>query len=290
LAAPVADHTVPAVVREDAMDELLVNELPLDTDARFDEFTALIERERQLLDEASGRPEAMDSVLHGRILDNWTAWETANRLRLPSEGPFVVVAAQAPALGASALPEIESKLRSLDVYSAWRVLPDLQIGIIHVKSDEHLDKILALLSRTTTARVGVSARFDELRDAPQALHVAKVTLRGRAGRDSRVAVFDGSVLATAAVSAPAAMLRAVRTVLERFDDLGDEERELLFETFRVWQESDACMTATAEALVCHPNTVRYRLRRIEKRTGRSLSRPRDVAELCLAFEVQRRLM
>jgi DNA-binding PucR family transcriptional regulator len=50
------------------------------------------------------------------------------------------------------------------------------------------------------------------------------------------------------------------------------------------------MSVTAEALVCHPNTVRYRLRRIEKRTGRSLSRPRDVAELCLVFEVQRRLM
>jgi DNA-binding PucR family transcriptional regulator len=79
-------------------------------------------------------------------------------------------------------------------------------------------------------------------------------------------------------------------VLDRFDDLGSEERELLFETFRVWQESDASMNATAEALVCHPNTVRYRLRRIEKRTGRSLSRPRDVAELCLVFEVQRRLM
>jgi DNA-binding PucR family transcriptional regulator len=32
------------------------------------------------------------------------------------------------------------------------------------------------------------------------------------------------------------------------------------------------------------------LHRIERRTGRSLSSPRDVAELCLAFEVQRRLM
>jgi DNA-binding PucR family transcriptional regulator len=78
-------------------------------------------------------------------------------------------------------------------------------------------------------------------------------------------------------------------VLEHFDDLGNEEWELLFETFRVWEECDASMSAT-EALVCHPNTVRYRLRRIEERTGRSLSRPRDVAELCLVFEVQRRLM
>ena len=69
-----------------------------------------------------------------------------------------------------------------------------------------------------------------------------------------------------------------------------EEREILFETFRVWQETDASVGAAAERLCCHPNTVRYRLRRIEKRTGRSLSRPRDVAELCLAFEVNRRLI
>jgi DNA-binding PucR family transcriptional regulator len=103
-------------------------------------------------------------------------------------------------------------------------------------------------------------------------------------------VFDGSILATAAVSAPEVMVKAVRTVLDGFSDLGEEERELLFETFRVWQDSNASVRDTADALICHPNTVRYRLRRIEQRTGRSLSRPKDIAELCLAFEVQRRLM
>jgi PucR C-terminal helix-turn-helix domain/GGDEF-like domain len=283
--------TAPAVVHEDVMDELLVEIAPpVDTEARVSEFGELIEHERQLLDEASRCSEQMDSLLHGRTLDPWAAWETANRLGLPSEGPFVVVAAQAPAVGAVALPEIESKLRSMDVYSAWRLLPDLQIGIIHVKSDRQLERLLALLSRTTTHRVGVSARIEDLCDVPQAMHTAKVTLRGRADRGSRVVVFDGSILATAAVSAPAVMLKSARTVLEHFDDLGEEERQLLFETFRVWQENDASMSATAEALVCHPNTVRYRLRRIEKRTGRSLSRPRDIAELCLVFEVQRRLM
>jgi DNA-binding PucR family transcriptional regulator len=86
------------------------------------------------------------------------------------------------------------------------------------------------------------------------------------------------------------MLKSVGNVLDGFNDLGPEERDLLFETFRVWQDSDASLSAAAEALVCHPNTVRYRLRRIEQRTGRSLSRPRDVVELCLAFEVHRRLM
>jgi PucR C-terminal helix-turn-helix domain len=117
-----------------------------------------------------------------------------------------------------------------------------------------------------------------------------VTLWSRACGGSLVTAFDGSILGTAAVSAPEVMIKSVGAVLDAFDDLGEEERELLFETFRVWQESDASVRATAEMLICHPNTVRYRLRRIEQRTGRSLSRPRDIAELCLAFEVQRRPM
>jgi DNA-binding PucR family transcriptional regulator len=160
----------------------------------------------------------------------------------------------------------------------------------HVNSDHKLDVVVALMSRTTTARVGVSAAFGDLRDTPQALHVARVMLRGPTDSTSSVAVFDGSILATAAVSAPEAMVKSVRAALNPFTDLPDEEREMLFETFRVWQDNDASVGGAAEVLTCHPNTVRHRLRRIEKCTGRSLSRPRDVAELCLAFEVHRRLM
>jgi DNA-binding PucR family transcriptional regulator len=115
-------------------------------------------------------------------------------------------------------------------------------------------------------------------------------LRGPTDSTSSVAVFDGSILATAAVSAPDVMVKTVGAALDCFADLADEERELLFETFRVWQDTDGSVGGAAEVLICHPNTVRHRLRRIEKRTGRSLSRPRDVAELCLAFEVHRRLM
>jgi hypothetical protein len=105
-----------------------------------------------------------------------------------------------------------------------------------------------------------------------------------------VAVFDGSILATAAVSAPDVMMKLIGTVLVGFDDLPDGEREMLFETFRVWQDSDASVRSAAEVRICHPNTVRHRLRRIEQRTSRSLSRPKDVAELCLTFEVRRRLI
>jgi sugar diacid utilization regulator len=223
-------------------------------------------------------------------MDRWSSWEAASGLRLPASGPYVVMAAEIPAAGSEALPDIESKLRSRDVYSAWQLEPDLQVGIVHVKSERHLDEVVALVSRLATTRVGVSARFDDLRDTPQALHFAKVMLRGRPDEASPVAVFDGSILATAAVSAPEVMVKLIGNALDGFDDLPDAEREMLFETFRVWQDNDASVRSAAEVLICHPNTVRHRLRRIEKCTGRSLSRPKDVVELCLAFEVRRRLM
>jgi sugar diacid utilization regulator len=274
--------------------------MPADIEVRIGRFAELIatalvagyrdEQKRQLLAEGSRRLSLVDALLEGRAFDEWSLREVAGSLRLPINGPFVVVAAQVPTGGDEPLREIEPKLRSLDIFSAWRLLPDVQVGIVHVKSDQKLDLVVALLSRVTTARVGVSAAFGDLRDTPRALHVARVMLRGPTDSTSSVAVFDGSLLATAAVSAPQVMVQTVGAALDGFGDLADGEREMLFETFRVWQDTDASVGGAAEVLFCHPNTVRHRLRRIEKRTGRSLLRPRDIAELCLAFEVHRRLM
>jgi sugar diacid utilization regulator len=283
-----------------AVGSLQPGPMPADTEAHISRFAELVaaavvaayrdEQNRQLIAEASQRANLIDSLLEGRAFDEWSLREVASDLRLPINGPYVVVAAHVPTVGDEPLREIESKLRSLDIFSAWRLLPDVQVGIVHVKSDRKLDAVVALLSRTTTARVGVSAAFGDLRDTPQALHVASMMLRGPTDSTSSVALFDGSILATAALSAPEVMVRTVGAALDGFGDLADEDREMLFETFRVWQDTDASVGGAAEVLFCHPNTVRHRLRRIEKHTGRSLSRPRDVAELCLAFEVHRRLM
>jgi DNA-binding PucR family transcriptional regulator len=104
-----------------------------------------------------------------------------------------------------------------------------------------------------------------------------------------VAVFDDSPLAFAAVSAPEVMARISRKLLGPLGDLPAEERGILVETFQAWLDAGGSANATAEAIYVHPNTVRHRLHRIEERTGKSLSRPRDIAELCLAFEADRRL-
>ena len=104
-----------------------------------------------------------------------------------------------------------------------------------------------------------------------------------------VSVFDDTPLAIAAVSAPEAMTKIRSSVLKELNELPPVERTILIDTFQAWLQAGGSANDTAAAIFCHPNTVRHRLRRIEELTGRSISRPIDTAELCLAFEVEQRL-
>ena len=72
-------------------------------------------------------------------------------------------------------------------------------------------------------------------------------------------------------------------------DLDEEWEQHRIHDQQAASSTDAQQSSIAAAIYCHPNTVRHRLHRIEDLTGRSLSRPKDIAELCLAFEVERRL-
>ena len=138
------------------------------------------EQTRRLAGDQFQRSDLIDALLHGRLIDQCSLWDAADGLGLPSTGPYLVIAAEVGEPGTEPLPNVESKLRSLDVLSAWQPLPDLHVGILHVRTDKHFGDALALISRMATARVGVSARFDDLRDTAQALIFARVTLRGRA--------------------------------------------------------------------------------------------------------------
>lgn len=289
--AVLAESVGPAAVGVDALQALTTKVLTAQqvyTDAMATGYRG--EQSRLLRSDQSECSEMIDSLLHGRLAEQWSVWEAADCLGLPTTGPYRVIAAEIGLPGSDPLPNVEPKLRSLDVLSAWRALPDLLVGIVHVRSDKHFGNAMAMVSRMASARVGISASFDDLRDTPQGLRFARMMLRGRAPESELVSVFDGSILASAAVSAPEILVKVVAPTVDCFAGLPDHERDVLFDTFRVWMENDGSVRTAGELLFCHPNTVRYRLHRIERSTGRSLSNPRDVAELCLALEVHRRLM
>lgn len=255
-------------------------------DAYRQQLTAqIVEREEE-------RSALVEALLAHRITDKQSLWEAADLLRLPTAGPYVVVAAELPAIGKLGLPAIENKLSARDIRSAWRLLPDLQVGIVHLRgaaTSTTAEPLVEVLREAATARVGISPAFRDLAETSDALRLARIAVTGKPSGDSLISLFDDTPLAVAAVSAPEVMARIKALVLSRVDELPGEERTILIDTFRAWVEAGGSANDTAARIFCHPNTVRHRLRRIEELTSRSLSRPRDLAELCLAFEVERRL-
>jgi hypothetical protein len=243
----------------------------------------------QILEQEEERSALVEALLSRRITDSQSLWEAADLLRLPTSGPYVVVAAELPAIGKLGLPAIENKLAARDIRSAWRLLPDLHVGIVHLRMSETVSTLISVLGQAATVRVGVSPPFDDLTETSDALRFARLAVTGKPSAESLITVFDNTPLAVAAVSAPDIMAKIRSSVLRRVKELPIAERTILFDTFQAWLHEGGSANDTATKIFCHPNTVRHRLRRIEELTGRSLSRPLDIAELCLAFEIEQRL-
>jgi DNA-binding PucR family transcriptional regulator len=244
---------------------------------------------QQVLEDEAERAALTEALLDGRNLNDYALWEVAQLLRLPISGPYMVTAATCATVGKQALPGITAKLRAADIFSAWRLLPDIQVGIVHVSTESKRDAVVELLERQATTRVGVSPLFNDLTDTAQALRYARIALKTRSSRTAGVTVFEDSLLAVAAVSAPDVTNKVAAIILDQFHDMSSDEKGVLFETFRVWLAQKGSTANTAAQLYCHPNTVRHRLRRIEAHTGRSLAVPDQLAELCLAFEIRQNM-
>jgi DNA-binding PucR family transcriptional regulator len=112
--------------------------------------------------------------------------------------------------------------------------------------------------------------------------------RATATPDSHDVIRYGQApLAVLLASAPDAAGGIARAVLGPVLALPAPACEVLLGTLRAWFAADSATSAAGANLHVHRNTVRYRLRRLEELTGRSLARPTDVAELHLALEAVR---
>ncbi|HWT48509.1 MAG TPA: PucR family transcriptional regulator, partial [Mycobacterium sp.] len=194
----------------------------------------------QILEREEERSALVEALLDHRITDRQSLWEAADLLRLPTSGPYVVVAAELPAIGKLGLPTIENKLSARDIRSVWRLLPDLQVGIVHLRGPgtrDTLNTLVEVLRQAATARVGISPAFRELAETSDALRLARVAVTGRPSDESLVAVFDDTPLAVAAVSAPDVMAKVKSLVLSRLEELPAEERTILLDTFGAWLEA-----------------------------------------------------
>jgi hypothetical protein len=240
-----------------------------------------------LLAGARERSALVEALFTGGIPDRDTLWEAAKLLRLPWEGVFVVVAAEAPGLAQEGLPDVEALLAARGIGSAWRLHPDLQTGVVSLRREDVLPVFLELLGGGVRARAGVSPIYHSLGDTPRALHYARLVLGSLPAGVPAVAQFEQTPLRVLAAAAPDAAGELVRTVLGPVLDLPDQDRSSLLGTLQAWFEAGGSAVETGRRIYCHPNTVRYRLRRLQEHTGRSLEDPRAMAELLTALDALR---
>ncbi len=251
-------------------------------DVYTDAMTAAYRRQAMqlALEDEAERSALTEALLQARITDDRSLWEVAQLLRLPQNGPYVVITAQCPSVGKQALPGIHAMLRSIDIFSAWRLLPDLQVGIAHAPTDTERGALKELLARVATTRVGISPAYGDLADTAEALRYARVAVNAHGGESGMVTVFDDSILAVAAVSAPQVSANLADLVLGVASAIfpNDEKTVLVQTQRRVLRTVGRQSTGSSPEHGCisfsaHPSTVRYRLAlRLEERTGFNLCR------------------
>ncbi|MEU6510895.1 helix-turn-helix domain-containing protein [Streptomyces sp. NPDC046942] len=248
--------------------------------------TAYRETSTELSRQREARRSALvEALCRGDITDRAGLDDAARHLGLPKDGPYAVVVAAGGA-GEEPLPGIEAALREAHVPSAWRLLLDQQIGVLSLAVPDAETLSLRTLRRRR-ARMGISPLFDSLGDTPRALRFARLALAGLVRESAGVACFDDHPLAMVVAAAPEEATRLVHVILKPVLVLPPQDRTRLLETLRHWFAAGGRAQDTAERMFLHPNTVRYRLRRIEELTGRSLSDPRTLADLGAALEALR---
>ncbi|CAM3629597.1 CdaR family transcriptional regulator [Kibdelosporangium persicum] len=234
-----------------------------------------------LLEHSHRRSALVEALFAGS--SEGSLWDIARVLDLSVDGTFVVVAAETPALGREALPQIESRLRARCLASAWRLTPDLQVGVVSLRHPSASAAIVELLQEDISGRVGVSPVYSGLGNTARALHLARVALSSLPPGTASMVQFNDSPLAGLVASAPEASVQLAHQVLRAILDLPGEERNVLLLTLRAWFECQGSTKLTAQRMFCHPNTIRHRLKRITDELGRTLTDPADIMEIGTAL-------
>ena len=237
-----------------------------------------------LLIEQRRRSAIVEALLTGQLGPETATAEAAALLGLPPDSQLVVVAAETRELAREGIRDVERFLAARGVVSAWRLTPALQLGLI-APGGQPLQTVLDLLEEHAIARVGVSPPYTRLTDTPRALRLARAALAlrepERTGR-RWVRVFDASPIAALIAAAPDEAARLADAVLGPVLALPSEDRDLLLSTLQTYLDADGSAERAGKLLHCHANTVRYRLRRVQELTGRTLSDLHDMSQLSAA--------
>jgi PucR C-terminal helix-turn-helix domain/GGDEF-like domain len=247
-------------------------------------LTAYRERATELLiREESERSATLEGVFSGYLHGSEALWEAAALVNLPYEGLFVVVAAAAPIAGREVLSGIREALERAHLSSAWRLAPDVEVGIVSLRVKNTIGALLDELRSRPGIRAGISAPYTRLAGTPHAFHLARLVLGTLQEGVGAIKQFAESPVGALLAAAPDTANELRKLVFGSMIDLPQEDLDTLMLTLSTWYDAGGSINDAAKQLYVHPNTIRYRLRRVQTQTGRSLDDPRDVADIRAAL-------
>ncbi|WP_030589012.1 PucR family transcriptional regulator [Streptomyces anulatus] len=147
---------------------------------------------------------------------------------------------------------------------------------------------VARLGEHGAGPAGMSPVVGSLAELGAARRLAGTALLTCAPGTREVVRLDERLPTALLVSRPELSARLLAEVFGPLLALVPAERAVLVGALEAWLECGGSVGRAAVRLRCHRNTVFNRLRRLERLTGRSLSRPPELVELVLALDVLRR--
>lgn len=248
--------------------------------AAADAYRATIDERAQR--DAAEREALLTALLDGSTTSAARAAEIVRMLRLPGDGPYIVVNAEIDN-GDGLLPGAPARLRAAGIGSEWTRLGGAAVGLLALPGRRAHRGCMDLLGELTVARTGLSRSFSAPLDAAQAWQQAQLAARCLPTGARGAHAYGDSPVSLLVAASPDVAADVARAVFASFDTLAPSERSTLLETLDTWFAAGGSTSKAAELLHCHRNTVLYRLTRICELTGRQTTDAVGSAELYMAL-------
>ncbi|MBV8085292.1 MAG: helix-turn-helix domain-containing protein [Chloroflexi bacterium] len=253
-----------------------------------DEYSAEIARAyRQAEEEILSRDKSQrQTLLHSLLTGMATERDlmlASKGLDLPESAPYAVALAENQDQSAAPLRALSGALTARAVRSEWLPLQDEVVGLISLRGTS-IDAVAGYLRAAGSFRIGLSPVVPSLSQAAVAYRQAELALRSIPPHRYELASLDSRLPNALLAASPDLAQRLAQHVLGPLFDLSAAERNVLLGTLSSYLGCGGAVSAVANALACHRNTVLNRLSRIEQLTGLSPVHPADAAQLSLALQ------
>ena len=281
--------TLVALVMQDCPDQgHLMAFAANDVWGRADRDTALaIEAYRRAagrLPEGDGRKQLpLLKVLLRGYTEEVRVSALAVTLGLPLHGRYAVALLRGSSVERSAEEPVREVRDGMELH--WCPQED-GLAVVARLGERSVEDLASVIPTGPGMRGGISTVVSGLMELGRARELAELALRSCA-TDGELAQLVNRLPGAFILARPDLAQDFACQVLGPVLETDPVERDHLLATLAAWMDCQGSTEEAGKRLYCHRNTVLNRLRRLERLTGRLLSRPRDVVDLSFALESHR---